>query len=64
MLPFIHNGNCTGCSACVAVCPVNCIDMFTDEEGFLYPESDFRCIHCGACERVCPQYQEKEFRKL
>lgn len=43
-----------GCSACMASCPVKCIVMKLDQEGFLYPVSDDTCIHCGVCERVCP----------
>lgn len=46
---------CCGCSACVGICPVKCIRMTADEEGFFYPVIDSeRCIHCGACEAVCP----------
>lgn len=49
--------NCTGCSACYSICPVHCIEMKTDEEGFLYPEASDACIHCGLCEKVCPSIQ-------
>lgn len=46
---------CCGCSACVQVCPVDCIDWREDGEGFCYPVADpARCIHCGRCEEVCP----------
>lgn len=46
---------CTGCSACFATCPTQCITMEKDEKGFLYPKADeSKCIHCGKCERVCP----------
>lgn len=45
---------CTGCSACAAVCPVGCITMQPDPEGFLYPTASDQCIHCGKCQRVCP----------
>lgn len=27
--------NCTGCHACMNVCPKNCISMENDEDGFL-----------------------------
>jgi coenzyme F420-reducing hydrogenase beta subunit len=46
---------CTACSACVAICPKNCIVMQNDKEGFPYPEiKTMRCIHCNLCEKVCP----------
>lgn len=46
---------CTGCGGCVNVCPVGCVEMVTDAEGFWYPQVDpGRCIHCGRCEAVCP----------
>lgn len=46
--------DCSGCTACADVCPVDAISMKTDSEGFLYPKIDeSRCIHCGKCDRVC-----------
>ena len=45
---------CTGCSACVAVCPVHCIQLIENEEGFLYPQVDeAKCINCGKCVEHC-----------
>lgn len=45
---------CCGCEACVNACPVQCIAMTEDEEGFRYPIADAtKCIKCGACERAC-----------
>lgn len=50
----ITKDKCCGCTACMAICPKQCISMQTDEEGFLYPEVDkTQCIDCGMCERVC-----------
>ena len=54
--------NCTGCTACASVCPVNCIKMEQDEEGFLYPVSGPECIHCGKCEDICPIKNEKKWK--
>lgn len=55
-MPFLTNKEkCTGCSACYNVCPKNCIQMWQDEEGFLYPQIVGDCIGCKRCERVCPQ---------
>ena len=46
---------CCGCTACFNVCPVNCISMRPDEEGFLYPHiNKEKCIKCNKCEKVCP----------
>lgn len=47
--------SCTGCTACASVCPIGCIEMVPDEDGFYYPKADSAvCISCGACDRVCP----------
>ncbi|MGN0417679.1 polysaccharide pyruvyl transferase family protein [Anaerostipes faecalis] len=46
--------DCCGCSACADCCPVNAIEMKSDEEGFLYPYVKKElCIQCGRCDRVC-----------
>ena len=38
---------CSGCTACVAICPKKCITMQADEEGFLYPAVNITaCIQC------------------
>lgn len=46
---------CTGCAACVNICPKKCIIMKDDESGFSYPfvYTD-NCIDCGMCINVCP----------
>lgn len=60
MLNFNPNKkNCTGCAACYSACPIHCIAMKRDEEGFLYPEASDACIHCGLCEKVCPSFLPK-----
>lgn len=51
---------CTGCSACMSICPKNCIGMIPDANGFLRPETDTKvCINCGLCEKICPVLKEK-----
>ncbi|MBR2883987.1 MAG: polysaccharide pyruvyl transferase family protein [Clostridia bacterium] len=51
--------NCCGCGACVAVCPVNCITMQKDDEGFDYPHIDQSlCVNCQKCEKTCPAINE------
>lgn len=52
MLPL---DQCSGCTACAAACPVQCIDMIADHDGFLFPRvRSEACIHCGKCTRTCP----------
>lgn len=52
---------CCGCTACVNICPKQCIHMEYDEEGFLYPVvNKEKCINCGLCEKVCPILNKKE----
>lgn len=46
---------CSGCMACFNVCPKQCIQFVSDEEGFQYPRVDVKkCINCNLCEKVCP----------
>lgn len=55
---------CCGCSACVQRCPKQCISMYEDEEGFLYPVVDGqRCINCGLCKKMCPVINQRESRE-
>lgn len=47
--------SCTGCLACVAICPQKCISVNQDDEGFLRPEIDgSKCANCGLCKKKCP----------
>lgn len=47
--------NCSGCTACKAICPVKAINMISDNEGFYVPVvKNDTCIDCGACVKVCP----------
>ncbi len=52
---------CTGCSACVNMCPYNAISMLLRKtDGFYYPQIDEgKCVNCGLCGKVCPINQEK-----
>lgn len=55
MIQITDKTKCCGCTACVSVCPHNCITMQRDAEGFQYPSVDATlCIGCDACEAVCP----------
>lgn len=55
MITIERKEDCCGCSACMAACPVDAIQMVADEEGFQYPQIDKdKCIDCGKCDRTCP----------
>lgn len=55
---------CCGCTACMSVCPKQCISMEVDGEGFLYPVVDQSlCIDCEACDRTCPFHHPSESHK-
>lgn len=55
MIQIDSKEQCCGCRACEQRCPQKCIEMKTDEEGFLYPVINLeRCIHCNMCGKVCP----------
>ena len=45
----VDKEKCTGCSACVEVCPVNAIKIESDKAAI----SD-ECVECGACINQCP----------
>lgn len=50
-----HKEKCTGCFACVNICPKNCISMQENEFGEIYPEIDEeKCVHCNMCKKTCP----------
>lgn len=54
--------NCTGCTACIEVCPSRCFSYGCSHEGFMVPEvtSPSGCIECGLCEKACPALNRKE----
>lgn len=52
---------CCGCEACKEICPVNCITMEYDSEGFLFPFVDKeKCINCNKCISVCSIFSENK----
>lgn len=56
MKNILHIGDkCTGCTACMNICPKAAICMVEDQAGFTYPSIDGSlCVDCGKCVSVCP----------
>ena len=46
---------CTGCGACVSICPKSCISMSTKGTIHNYPVINSEdCVSCGRCVSTCP----------
>ncbi len=55
MIRITDKAKCCGCTACMNICPAQCIVMRRDREGFDYPVANpDLCISCGKCDEVCP----------
>ena len=52
---------CTGCGACISICPVSAIEYKINENGFYqaYVKKE-KCIKCGACKKVCIKFKKNE----
>ncbi len=57
-LAILDEDLCTGCEACVSVCPVDCIDTVAGPQFQAVMQAcqiDLpRCIGCTLCAQVCP----------
>lgn len=63
MIKVLDKSRCSGCSACMNICPQKCIQMEYDNEGFYYPMIDnSMCIGCNMCDKVCPYNNSYENR--
>jgi coenzyme F420 hydrogenase subunit beta len=62
-------GKCSGCGACVAVCPADAIS-FKEGEMVTSPTSNGYCkqatdsVECGACYAVCPRTTDQPHEEL
>jgi NADH-quinone oxidoreductase subunit I len=51
---------CVGCCLCAAMCPSECIDIYTSEGNEhekvvdRYEIDTLRCVYCGLCVEACP----------
>ncbi len=56
--PTVDHEFCTGCGACVAICPFNCLDindsiMSSEIKGNAELVKPAKCVSCGECEKIC-----------
>lgn len=52
---------CSGCSACVTICPTKAIQLNMNPAGFYEATVDeAKCIHCGRCQKVCSRFGRTE----
>ena len=58
----ITEKECTGCSSCVNKCPLQCISLVKNKEGFFYPQIDTqKCTKCNLCISACPLNKNQKF---
>lgn len=61
---YKNKEDCSGCTACMHICPTKAITMVEDIEGFQFPLIDLKkCIQCGRCQKTCP-FNEEKFKQL
>lgn len=54
-MPEVDSEKCTGCGACVHVCPAGAVELVDDGEKRSVKFEYARCIFCAACEENCPE---------
>ncbi len=61
---IVPEKNCTGCSACMNICPCGAISMKENVVGHKFPSIVANaCVDCSLCEEVCPAIKKKtEYR--
>lgn len=48
--------NCTGCFACMNICPAGAVSVLLDDSFKTVPQIDKdKCISCGLCQKICPE---------
>lgn len=63
MLNLLNEQKCTGCMACVNVCPQDAIKIEIGKTGFEYPCIDKdKCIECNMCAEACKNAREIKLR--
>lgn len=56
--------DCTGCMACMAICPRNAIHVTYSAIGTRLPAIDAEaCVNCQLCKRVCEHTVQRDIKK-
>ncbi len=55
---------CSGCAACLNVCPQKAISLVERNGYFLFPDVNISlCTDCGLCKKVCPALKKNSDKK-
>ena len=60
MMNICEENKCTGCGACLNVCPKQCISMTYNSRLELVPQIGTDCVNCGLCKKKCPVNNSSE----
>ncbi len=59
-ISFASKYSCSGCGACLTVCPVNALQLVENHVGYYEVNlNEEKCIHCGKCTKVCSRYLQE-----
>jgi len=69
LMAVVDEDNCTGCSACVPFCPVDCIETVSSDkyDDTPIPPVQVRwneCIGCQICHKVCKKLTWDSIRMI
>ncbi len=63
IIDIVNRKLCSGCTACVNICPVDAISLEENREGFLTPIVDSNiCTECERCIRICPSNSSDKYK--
>lgn len=55
---------CSGCMACVDVCPKGAVKILDDLTAYNAVISEEKCVDCGVCHKVCQENHMPQAIKL